>query len=288
MSICYLDEAGDLQGLAAPVGPNDQPIFLLAGITVAASALDSLTHDFLNMKRRFFPNLAYRSKLHLDSVLAEVKGAHVRRVIASGNRNQRRHAFGFLDKLFDVLEANAVTITGMIWIKAIGRIVSGTSLYANSVQRIFQAYDHYLNNVDDFGICLIDSRAKGLNVAVAHAIFTQKFGFHSHYARIAELPAFVHSENHAGIQIADMLCSAVLYPMAAYEYWNGLIGNVHVRPQYANLRLRYASRLKRLQFRYVDKVGRRRGGLTVSDPTAGRSGALLFHEGAPLVSPSRV
>ena len=36
------------------------------------------------------------------------------------------------------------------------------------------------------------------------------------YDRLMEMPMFGHSDNHAGIQAADMICSAFLFPMAAF------------------------------------------------------------------------
>jgi hypothetical protein len=32
------------------------------------------------------------------------------------------------------------------------------------------------------------------------------------------MPTFGHSENHAGLQLADLVCSALLFPMAMDAY----------------------------------------------------------------------
>src|SRR6202162_1815833 len=277
MKIFYLDEAGDLQAISAvPTSNTEQPVFILAGIFVDQARLDSLTQDFLTMKQRFFPGLPYRSALHLDAILPEVKGSEVRRNFLRGNRNQRRQILGFLDHLLDLLQNNNVSLVARIWIKGLGRTLRSTALYTASVQRLYEVYDHHLTTTQDYGLCLLDSRTKGLNVRVAHSIFTQKFKAAPRYPRMVELPGFVHSDNHAGIQIADLLCSALLAPIAGYTYCAGHVMNIHADPGYAPLKQRYGPRLKLLQYRYPDAGGRWRGGITVSDAIGARSSALMF------------
>ena len=54
---------------------------------------------------------------------------------------------------------------------------------------------------------------------VSHSIFTQKFSPAArNYQRLVELPTFGHSENHAGLQICDIVCSALLFPIACFAY----------------------------------------------------------------------
>ena len=36
------------------------------------------------------------------------------------------------------------------------------------------------------------------------------------------MPVFAHNQNHAGIQIADLVCSALLFPMATTRYCLGV------------------------------------------------------------------
>ncbi len=276
MKVLYLDEAGDLKSLpVTPTSNTDQPVFVLGGILVDYVRLDSLTVDFLQLKRRFFPGLNYRSPSQLDAILPEIKGVDLRRNILKSNR-VRRHAFGFLDHLFDLLEANSVAMTARIYIKPLGQTVRSTPIYTASVQRLYDVYDHYLATQEDYGLCLLDSRTKGLNVPVAHSIFTQKFKTAPKYPRIIELPGFVHSDNHAGIQIADILCSAVLASIAGQSYCAGHVQNIHAAPGYALIKQRYGSRLMGLQYRYQDASGKWQGGITVSDRIAQRSSAFMF------------
>ena len=90
------------------------------------------------------------------------------------------------------------------------------------------------------------------------------------------MPVFGHSQNHAGLQLADLLASALLFPMATYCYCSVHVQNVHVDAGFGDLVTRYGERLKAMQHRYHDDRGRRIGGLTVSDPVGRSPGGILF------------
>ena len=120
-------------------------------------------------------------------------------------------------------------------------------------------------------------RSKSKNLRVSHSIFTQKFSATPNYERLVELPTFGHSDNHAGLQICDIVCSGLLYPIACYAYCAGHVNNVHVQSGASRLRTRYGRQLKELQHRYYDVEKRRHvGGVVVSDYLDQRSGALMF------------
>lgn len=122
-----------------------------------------------------------------------------------------------------------------------------------------------------------NSRDPWKNANVAHSVFTQKFRASSTvYSRIAELPTFGHSENHAGIQICDIICSALLYPIAAEAYCTGHVANVHVQPRAADLRQRFGPALKAMQYRYQDPTGKWICGIVVSDALAHRHAGAMF------------
>jgi len=277
MIVAYVDEAGDVGALSNPPLANDQPTLTIAALLVEHSRLESLTRSFLALKRRFFPGLDYPSSMLLDTILPEVKGADLRRQVALGNRNQKRQALLFLDEILDLLATHQVKLVARIWIKAPGQPFNGRSVYTASIQRIYEAFDHYLATAQDYGFCITDSRQKGLNVSVAHSIFTQKYSqVAPAYPRVIELPSFGHSDNHAGLQLSDFVASALLCPIACYTYCTGHVANVHVQPNYLTLKGRYAQPLRDLQYRYQDSTGKWRGGITVSDSIAQTSGARMF------------
>ena len=153
-------------------------------------------------------------------------------------------------------------------------------MYTSSIQGLCTYFEHYLSERDSSGLCIADSRSKSKNLRVSHSIFTQKFGAAPNYERLLELPTFGHSENHAGLQICDIVCSGLLYPIACYAYCSGHVNNVHVQPAAARLRSRYGQQLRELLHRCYGR-GRYVGGVTVADDLNQRSGALMFGSQAP-------
>jgi len=258
-------------------GWNDQPTFTLAALFVEHTRLEGLTHDFLMLKRQLFPHLNYRSSRFLDTVLPEVKGCDLRRNIARGSRNSRRHDLLFLDRVLAMLDQHAVKLIARVWIKQLGSSFRGRPVYTASIQRLYEAFDHYLSSAQDYGFSIADGRKKGLNVNVAHSIFTKKYSAASpSFPRILELPSFGHSDNHVGLQLCDIVTSGLITPIASLSYCTGYVRNVHVQPNYTLIKQRYGSRLRNLQYRYQDLSGKWRGGITVYDAIDRRSGALMF------------
>lgn len=277
--ILYVDESGDLGALpAAPqAAGNDQPVLVIGGLILDATRLEQLTQDFLNLKFRWFPGLSYPSDKHLDKIIPEIKGADLRRDATRGGRRQKRHAIGFLDHLLRLLEQYEVKLIARIWIKGLAQPFEGRPVYTSSIQALYTYFNHWLTQREAFGFCIADSRDHLKNVNVAHSIFTQKYQLTSEsYGRILELPTFGHSENHAGIQLCDIICSGLLYPIAAQAYSTGYVANVHVQPSAIGLRQRFGERLRALTHRYQEPSGRWVGGMVVSDAHQGRNSSAMF------------
>ena len=276
MRICYLDESG-CTGMLPSADSPIQPVFVPTGLVIDHSRLLEVTLGFLEIKKRFFPVPGSEVRHYLDLVLLEIKGADIRRQACSASRRRRTHALGFLDRLVDLLEESDARIIGRVWVKGIGVPLGGRALYTSSVQAICGYFQNLLATTGEEGIIIADSRSKPQNAIVSHSVFTQKFAARGdRYRRIAEMPTYGHSENHVGLQLADLLCSALLFPLAAYSYCTGYVSSLHVRPGFVVLKERYGARLKRLQYRYRDSSGKSRGGITVCDGLAQRPGGLLF------------
>ena len=238
MQLCFIDEAGDLGALRDPPAPNEQPVLAIAGLFVDAGRLASLTHEYLDLEDRFFRNLHYPSKRRLDRMPPEIKGAEVRKHATRGNARQRAHAIGFRDHIMGLLGRHEVRLVARISIKARGRPFRSTAVYTSSIQALCRYFEHHLSQSDSGGLCIADSRSKSKNLRVCHSIFTQKFSADPSYERQVKLPTFGHSENHAGLQICDVVCSGLLYPIACYAYCTGHVNNVHVQPGASRLRHR--------------------------------------------------
>ena len=144
-----------------------------------------------------------------------------------------------------------IRILGRIYIKGIAQPFNGVSVYTSLVQILATDFQQYLTTVNDQGLMIFDSRSKPTNCNVSHSVFTQKFKAAGDSCdRLLEMPLFGHSDNHAGIQCADLFCSALLFPMATFTYCLGRVNNVHVNLRYSLIRDRYGSRLRYRQFRY--------------------------------------
>ena len=278
MQLCFIDEAGDLGALSDPPLANDQPVLVVGGLFINSAKLPSLTDNFLRLKHQYFPNLPYQSRNHLDRILPEIKGADVRRNITRGSARQRVQSIGFLDQLIGLLRHNDAKLVARIWVKGVGMPFDPTSVYTYSIQSLCTYFDHFLTREKDIGICIADSRNKPKNVSVSHSLFTKKFSSTMpNYQRIVELPTFGHSDNHAGIQICDLVCSSLLYPVACFAYCTGYVQNTHVQPKAALLRNRYGKQIKSFQYRYLNQAtNRHEGGIVVSDAIQHRSGSLMF------------
>jgi hypothetical protein len=276
MRICYVDEAGCTGSL--PSATSDvQPVFALGGIDVPAASLHRITHEFLHLKKRFHPHLAPRGATYLEWILTEVKGAELRKGAADPSRNKRRHALGFLHETLSLLESENARVTGRVWVKGIGDLVNGRSMYTFSLQYICRCLDRRLQAEEDTGLLVCDSRNKALNTIASFSVFTQKFkATGDTIPRLCEMPVFGHSENHAGVQIADILCSALLFPLAVHAYCRPAVQNLHVR-DYSYLRDRFTDRLDALQVRYQDHPGAKlTGGVIVDDKVGRRPRSDMF------------
>lgn len=276
MHICYIDEAGCTGSLPSTTS-SIQPVLVLVGLILDYSSLHRLTSDLIGLKQRFYPNLVPNGATHLDWILKEIKGSDVRKYVCSASRNQSRHAIGVCDEVQTIFSKAEASIVGRIWVKQLAQPMNGVSVYTSSIQSIYSDFQSYLSTKNDFGFVVVDSRLKHLNTQVAHSIFTQKFkGTGDAYDRIVELPAFSHSDNHAGLQLSDLLASAFVTPIAIETYCAGRLNSPHVKPKYSLIKSRYKKWLRSAQFRYQEASGRTRGGLVVSDGLGQRPGGDLF------------
>lgn len=236
MRVCYVDESGDTRPLSGH--GSVAPVCVILGVVFEQSAVYNLTREFIELKAKWFPSLMPDDGPHLDRMLAEIKGADLRRAMRDGaRRRNRRHALGFLSKFVKLLEDYDARIVGRLWVKKPSQDVAGNALYGSSIQAICGYFEHLLCTHETKGLVIADSRTPALNTAVSHSVFTQKFKQSGdRFDHILEMPTFGHSENHAGIQIADLLASALLFPMATHAYCRGHVESVHVQDDFGLLR----------------------------------------------------
>lgn len=250
---------------------------VLLGMILDAAAVPALTRDFLELKRRHFPG-RFNSGRALDHILVEVKGSEILQMTRSDSRNKRRQAERFRTELLDLVEAYQCRVVGRVWVKEPTLGMDPASSYCYAVQDIARHFGQYLQSEDEMGVVIADGRDHHTNLQVAHSIFTQKWRTGGDpYASLREVPLFAASDNHAGLQIADLLASTLVFPMAVAAYCPPRPGFAHSSPRYHQVRTSFGERLSQLQYRYRDETGKWRGGLVVSDRIAHQPGSCLFH-----------
>lgn len=277
MYACYIDESGDTGALPASTSPI-QPVLCILGVTLDLTRLPEFTSQFIDLKARFFPRLFPGPRI--GRILVEIKGSDLRSVFrsTSADARKRHHHIGFLQELLNLLTQYDCKIFGRVWVKPIGGPMNGWSTYTSSAQAICTVFHNYLTTQSSTGILICDSRLHHQNARVSHSIFTQKFrAVGDPYSRIVEMPTFSHSENHAGLQVCDILASALIYPITTFTCCTGHVTNLHVDPGFQELKTRFGQTLNTLQYRYQEyPLARYLGGITLSDPLGRKNGGHLF------------
>lgn len=267
--LCYIDEAGNADPLDKS-NTDKQPLLVIAGLILHQEALPDITREFLSLKRKYFPG-SFNSPHLLDDVRQEIKGTDLRGAIRKKAHNAKTE-LRFVDETLELLEKYECRILADIWIKGVAVAFKERETYTRSIQQACRSFQAFLEGKDAKGFMVADFRTPTLNDRVAHSIFTQKYRAKGDpFGRILELPTFGVSNNHVGLQITDVLCTALLFPMASSVYCFGHVTGVHVNARDLVIRRRYSKRLKNLQFKPNGAWS-----IWVSDRHKKRSSADLF------------
>ena len=277
MQLCYVDESGTTEMLVR-ADQDQQPVVVVAGVSLPERDLTRITHEWIDLKTRFHPEFRKTGNGWLDAILKEVKGAKLRKGFRDGaSVRQRKRAIGMLDGTLKLLERHDAKIVGRIWVKRLDREINERGIYGSSLQFICRAFDSSLPK-DERGMVVVDSQTYRHNHQLAHSVFTQRFAKEPKHLGLVDMPVFGHSDNHAGLQIADLLCSAILAPIAcsvyagAYETWNRHCASCHL-----DIRERFGSRLKALTFPATHpQTGFKCSSLLVHDPVGKRGSSLMY------------
>jgi hypothetical protein len=200
--------------------------------------------------------------------------------LREGNTRRWRQSIGFIDACLNLLKNNNITLLGRALIKNPGDKNDDAIVYGGSIMHICQHFNKFLEQQQKFGMVIADSRRAAQNKRTTHTIFTQRHQSRGNsYPKLVDMPMYGHSNNFAMLQLADIACSAVLFPMLIDAFGEHLVGsnNVHFSNKYATIRNRYKDIIKDLQFRYQDGNGLWVGGMLVADKTPyNRKTSLMF------------
>jgi len=276
MLVCYVDEAGDIAPYEL-TDPASTPVFALAGVCADDSRADDLLMDYLRLKQRYEPTL--QNRLLSDVIQHEVKGSSLRRNIRTpGSRNTRRRAISYLDQVLRLVEQYQGTIYGRVLIKLAGETYPPASTYPSAVAELATTLDQQARAVGTRSLMILDAQTKTKNEGNVHTITTRRYRHGGNmFPTFVESPVFGHSDTHALLQLADLLVSGVIYPAACAAYLPVMPGDPHRDPAYQVIRPAFGERMARLEYRYVDGNGDRRGGFRVIDRVGLRPARLLFH-----------
>lgn len=277
MQLCYVDESGTAETLLK-TDPDQQPVIVVAGVSLPEQDLTKITHEWIKLKTQFNPIIGKSGHGWLDAILKEVKGAKLRNGFRGEPSNrQRKHAVGMIDGTIKLLERHNAKILGRIWVKSLDSENDDMKIHASSLQFICGAFDAGLPT-DERGMVVVDSQTYQHNHRLAHSVFTQRFGKEPKHCGLVDMPVFGHSDNHAGLQIADLLCSAVLAPIAcavyagSYSNWNR-----HCDSNYLDIREQFGGRLEKLTYQWTTPATGQSGySLIVSDPLGKRGTRLMY------------
>lgn len=286
MYLCYLDEAGNGQVVTADK-PDSQPAMIIGGFSVPGARLNALIWDFITLKKKYEPSLAKDGVRPLDVIRHELKGDTVRRKYRHGGRNHARWADRLLGDLLSLLERHDCRVFARAWVLKDDTVNDAEGMYLASVRAICEDFEHYLAERDGQGVAVLDSRSYVKNLKNVECVTTEKFrNGADRLPHLAESPVFGHSGTHAGLQIADLVVSGILFPAVCATYAGDLTGNIHCHPRHAAA-LEHCPRLGELQHRYEVRPGKWTGGVVVSDQRGHRSAGDLFKVGEvlPAVAP---
>jgi hypothetical protein len=274
--LAYLDESGDEQPLRTETDP---PVLVLAAVTVDHQQVKSLVWDFLQLKKTFNDSLTNGGIRLSDVIKFEVKGSELRKDIRSAGRRNRRRAFRFLDSVLKLLEKHQATVMAEVFVK--GEKPPSRWVYSNAVAALATRFEKQLAAADTQGCMILDARTKSKNTPNVHRITTSRFkSGGDQLPHLIESPTFGHSDAHVVLQIADLIASAILFPMACSAYCGCLIHNLHLNDEFAAVRSRYASKIRQLE-RCFDVSGKGFGGVRVTD-SLNRMPTRHLYEDVPL------
>ena len=137
---------------------------------------------------------------------------------------------------------------------------SDAIFYGHSVLKIASKFELFLEEHYTSGLLIADSRKTSENERTTHSLFTQKHSG-TKLRKINEVVTYGHSTNFAMLQLADIVCSAVLFPMFCYSFARSIpdisLDNININEGYGEIARRYSEKIKHLQM--LTKIVNREG-----------------------------
>lgn len=238
--ICYLDEAGCPGRL--PAGSSTiQPFLIIAAVALPSADISTFTRQFNALKRRY---AGWQGHVGAQAdPFIEIKGCELRaqlRKQPDGVSAEHR----LLDHLFTLLVQFDVRVFAQVAPKPLGGAFDGKAVYATAMYRLACEFHGLFEHRCTSGSML--ARQATLDAHMARPIYQAKFGENDALPRLTDVPMFGSSENHAGIQVADWLASALMFAELSRQHSTVLPEHAHLHKNDAQIAARYRKRLRKV------------------------------------------
>lgn len=230
MLTLFIDESGcpgQLRTLDSPV----QPLLVVAGIALDTSHLAEVTRKFARLTQRYHHGQSRPNEICTDIQAELVKGSDVRRAIRANPSSPELKELAFLDSVLSLMKTHRARLFGTVIVKHVGQEFDGQVVYGRALHEVVRTFHEQLLASDTFGTAIADFREAKLNGRVSVELMEAKLGpLGDQLPRLLHLPTFGNSEVHAPLQIADLVCSALVWPIAAHRFREELSGSPLLNP----------------------------------------------------------
>lgn len=230
MLTCFVDESGCPGSLPA-VSSSVQPLLVIAGIALDPSAVASLTRQYVRLVQRHHYGQSRPADFCADLQREILKGADMRRAMRKDGAATGSPEVRLLDKVLALLHAHGARLFGCVLVKAPGQPLDGAAAYSHGLVAVVRDFYAHLEERGTCGHVIADFREAQLNGRASRELMAAKWAEGADRLPLLPLaPAFGNSEMHAPLQLADLVCSALLWPIAAWRFRQELEGSPLQRP----------------------------------------------------------
>lgn len=121
----------------------------------------------------------------------------------------------FLDSVLTLLKTGGARVYGTVIVKKSGQEFDGCAAYGRALYDVARAFHSTLEADQAQGTVIADFREARLNGRVSAELMAMFGPGGDQLPRLLHVPTFGNSEMHAPLQLTDIVCSALAWPMAA-------------------------------------------------------------------------
>ena len=241
---CYIDEAG-CSGSLPSASAGIQPFLILAAVSLRTADDTVFTRQFTAIKQTYFDSRSEGPRV-VKSLFQEIKGCELKAEMRREPRGTGP-AHVLLNSLLSLLAQFNASLFARVAIKPLGEKFEGKKVYALAMHQLAGDFHRLLELRCLEGSIVADFREANLNALMSQPICDAKYQLRDELPRLAGAPTFGLSQSHAGLQAADILASALLFPTVSFKQRAGLSEHPHLHENDRLIALRFRTRLRGLQ-----------------------------------------